>query len=122
MTGLQMVSAKLHGWTDACLQAEHCLFLCPGVVLQRFCVCACACVTFTLLTSQVPGSRFFVCVVTHNVNNADTEARSRHLACKQHEDAVHEVHVPICCLTKPVTTTVTDHVPEGITKSYVIMT
>ena len=34
MTGLQMVSAQLHAWTDACLQAEHCLFLCPGVALQ----------------------------------------------------------------------------------------
>ena len=41
MTGLQMVSAKLHAWTDACLQAEHCVFLCPGVVLQTFCVCVC---------------------------------------------------------------------------------
>ncbi len=44
MTGLQMVSAKLHAWTDACLQAEHCVFLCPGVVLQTFCVCVCVCV------------------------------------------------------------------------------
>ncbi len=53
-------------------------------------------------------------------NNAETEATSRHLACKQHENAVHEVHVLIRCLNKPVTATVTDHVPEGITSYYVI--
>ena len=93
MTGLQMVSAKLHAWTDACLQAEHCVFLCPGVVLQTFCVCVCVCVclTFMLLTSQMPGSCSFVSVVNIMHNNTDTEATPRHLACKQHEDAVHEV-------------------------------
>jgi len=41
--------------------------------------------------------------------HADMEVRFRHLACKQHEDAVHEVHVPIYRLIKPVTLTVADH-------------
>ncbi len=63
-------------------------------VLVLFCrhsVCVCVCLTFMLLASQMPGSCSFVSVVNIMHNNTDTEATPRHLASKQHEDAVHEV-------------------------------
>ena len=65
------------------------------------CVCVCVC----------------VCVCNIMLNSADTALRCKHFACTQHEDAVHEIHVPIWCLNKPVTATGTDHALEGIIQS-----
>ena len=93
----------MHGLMHVFKLSTVCCFVlmlfCRESVCGCVCVCACVHVTFMLLTSQVRGSRLWVFVVNIMHNNADTDATSRHLASKQHEDAVHEVHVPICCLT-----------------------